>query len=209
VGEWCVELPRKGPCAEGSHQQCLLKEHRYRKRKTGPEHDLLVVHCKTHHRFFTVYPPGFGPYGRQRLPVQAADIDTAPVLRAARDAADPATRRWPDWADADGVEPAWASTQWRQLRRWGQWLGLVGPELYGQRIATVLGLELHEHAAARKHYQRGGYRHRGQAILDVLQAVGRVGDVLVRLLRAAHAAGLLGRAFLLERLGRLRPLVPV
>jgi len=156
-----------------------------------------------------MYPPGYVPYGRQRLPTEVADITAAPAVQAASEAADPALCRWPDWADPEGVEPGWASTQWRQIGRWGRWLGLAGSEVKGQRIATALDLNLHQHAAARAHYRRGSYRRRGQAVLEVLGAIGRLGDVLGRLLRAGHVAGLLGRSFLVARGGRLRPLVPV
>ena len=209
TGEWRVELPGSGPCAEGARSQCQLKEHGHRWRKTGPDPDLVVVRCKTHGCFFTIYPPGYVPYGRQRLPTAAAEATTAPAVQAASAAADFVVQRWPDWADPDGVEPAWASTQWRQLKRWGQWLGLSGEDVAGQRIATTLGLDLHEHVAARAQYQRGGYRRRGRAILGVLRAVGRLGDVLGRLLRAGHVSGLVGRAFGVSRRGRLRLLVPV
>jgi len=209
VGEWDVELPVSAPCAEGARHRCRLKEHSRRQRETGPAPDLVVVRCKTHGCFFTIYPPGYVPYGRQRLPTAVTEVTTAPAVQAAGAAADSAVQRWPDWADPDGVEPAWASTQWRQLKRWGQWLGLSGEEATGQRIATTLELDLHEHVSARAQYQRGGYRRRGRAILGVLRAVGRLGNVLERLLRAGHLAGLVGRAFLVPRRGRLRPLVPV
>ena len=43
----------------------------------------------------------------------------------------------------------------------------------------------------------------------MLTALGRVGEVLARLLRAGHLVGLLGRAFWVDGLGRLRRLVPV
>jgi len=79
----------------------------------------------------------------------------------------------------------------------------------GQQIATALELDLHEHVAARAQYQRGGYRQRGRAILAVLRATARLGNVLVRLLRAGYVAGLLGRAYMVTRRGLLRPLIPV
>lgn len=149
------------------------------------------------------------PYGRQRLPRQRAEIESAPALLAVEDRADPEVTRWPDWADADGVEPGWASTQWRQVGGWGQWLGLSGSEAQGQRVAAVLGVSQHEHAEGRARYGAGGDRSRSQAVLAVLAAVGLAGRVLVRLLRAGHMVGLLGRAFGVDGLRRLRPLVPV
>lgn len=205
---WRTEVPRSAPCAEGARCQCRVVLHAHRERKTGPEHPLAVIRCQVHHQSFTIYPPGFVPYGRQRLPRQRAEIESAPALLAVDDRADPEVARWPDWADPDGVEPGWASTQWRQVGRWGWWLGLSGSEAQGQQVAAVLGVPQHEHAAGRARYGAGGDRSRSQAVLAVLAAVGRVGGVLVRLLRAGHMVGLLGRAFGVDGLRRLRPLVP-
>lgn len=202
-------MPRTAPCAEGARCQCRVSLHDHRRRKTGPEHPLAVVRCRAHGQSYTIYPTGFVPYGRQRLPRQRAEIESAPALLAVEDRADPEVTRWPDWADADGVEPGWASTQWRQIGWWGQCLGLSGSEVQGQRVAAVLGVPQHEHTAVRARYVEGGDRSRSQVVLSVLAAVGRAGRVLVRLLRAGHLAGLLGRAFGVDGLGRLWPLVPV
>lgn len=202
---WRPTLPVSGPCACGAAEPCQVAEHSYRERRQGPGHPLVVVHCLTHGRFFTIYPPGFGPYGRKALPTTAAEVETAPGLRAIRDAADETTSRWP----AFDVEerPGWASTQWRHLLRLGTWLGLRGPELLGQQVATALSLPLHVHAAARQDYQAGGYRQRGQAILRVLRVVGRRGALWPRLLRAGHVAGVIGRAVVVvNRTGQVQPL---
>jgi hypothetical protein len=168
-----------------------------------------VVRCRVHDQSFPIYPPGFVPYGRQCLPRRRAEIESAPALLAVDDRAGPEVARWPDWADAAGVEPGWASTQWRQIGWWGRCLGLSGSEVQGQQVSAVLGVEQHEHAAGRARYQEGGDRSRSQAVLAVLAAVVQAGRVLVRLLRAGHLAGLLGRAFGVDGLRRLRPLVPV
>jgi len=168
-----------------------------------------VVRCQVHHQSFTIYPPGFVPYGRQCLPRRRAEIESAPALLAVEDRADPEVTRWPDWADADGVEPGWASTQWRQIGWWGRCLGLSGSEAQGQRVAAVLGVPQHEHATERVRYQEGGDRRRSQTVLAVLASVRRAGRVLDRLLRAGHLVGMLGRAFGVDGLRRLRPLVPV
>ncbi len=208
-GRWRVEVPRSAPCAEGARCRCRVVLHSHRSRKTGPEHPLAVVRCQVHHQSFTIYPPGFVPFGRQRLPRSESEIDSAPALLAVDDRSDPEVARWPDWADPDGVEPGWASTQWRQIGRWGWWLGLSGPEALGQQVATTLGIPQHDHAEARRQYRAGGDRSRSQAILGILAVVGKVGGVLRRLLRAGHLVGLIGRAFAADGLGRLRRLVPV
>ena len=44
-----------------------------RERRTGPRIALMVVRCVTYKRSFTVYPPGYRPYGRRRLAPVALD----------------------------------------------------------------------------------------------------------------------------------------
>lgn len=168
-----------------------------------------MVRCRVHGQSYTIYPPGFVPYRRQSLPRQRAEIESAPALLAVEDRADPEVERWPDWADPDGVTPGWASTQWRHIGWWGRCLGLSGSELQGQQVAALLGVSQHEHAAQRARYAQEGDRSRSRAVLSVLAAVGQAGRVLVRLLRAGHLVGLLGRAFEADGLRCLRPLVPV
>lgn len=203
-----MDLPRCAPCAEGATSPCKICLHLLRERRTGPGHPVAVIRCQSHGRFFTVYPPGFVPYGRQKLPTGKAEVELgtgAPALEAVLHASDEKMDRWPDWSDPEGNKPGWASTQWRQITRWGQWLGLAGSEGIGQQIATSLGVPLHEHSAAKAQYQRGTYRHRGRAILQVLRVVGRVGGFLKRLLRAGFVAGLVGRGFMADGRGRPRP----
>jgi hypothetical protein len=203
---WRPTLPTSCPCAGGAAEPCEVAEHSYRERRQGPGHPIVVVQCRAHGRFFTIYPPGFVPYARQALPTTASEVETAPALRAIRDAADDDTARWPDYGDEE--RPGWATTQWRHLQRLGTWLGLRGTELLGQQVAAALDLPLHVHAAARQDYQAGGYQRQGRAILRVLRAVGRrVRDLWPRLLRAGHVAGLIGRAVVVvNRTGQVRPL---
>jgi hypothetical protein len=191
---------------------CKICLHLLRERRTGPGHPVAVIRCRSHGRFFTIYPPGFVPYGRQKLPMRRAEVapgSGAPALEAVLHAADEVMDRWPDWTDPEGNTPGWASTQWRQITRWGRWLGLTGPEGIGQQIATALGVPLHEHAAQRERYRRGTYRHRGRAIAQVLCAAGQLGGLLKRLLSAGMIAGVVGRSFLKDVQGRLRQVMPV
>lgn len=44
--------------------QCAVGRHDVRQRKSGPGHALVVCRCRAHGVFFTVYPPGYVPYGR-------------------------------------------------------------------------------------------------------------------------------------------------
>jgi hypothetical protein len=52
------------PFAQGP-ERCRIRAHDWRNRKTGPSVSLRVLKCLTHARAFTVYPPGYVPYGRQ------------------------------------------------------------------------------------------------------------------------------------------------
>jgi len=53
-------------------ESCEIKRNGFRSRKTGPGYPLQIMKCKSHGSFFTVYPPGFVPYGRQRIAPVAA-----------------------------------------------------------------------------------------------------------------------------------------
>lgn len=54
-----------GECPFG--EGCRVRHHDVRERQTGPQIGLAVCRCEVHERYFTVYPPGHVPYGRQRL----------------------------------------------------------------------------------------------------------------------------------------------
>ena len=76
-GRWRPVKVCECPYGEG----CRITSHDYRVRKTGPEHPLAVKRCHLHERYFTVYPPGQVPYGRQRIaPVTSSGflIDAEP-----------------------------------------------------------------------------------------------------------------------------------
>jgi len=208
-GDMQVVMPHSAPCGEGSTTPCRIGQHAMRERSTGPGYPLVVIRCHRHGKCFTVYPPGFVPYGRRRMPTKPEETATAPALQAARDAAAPTVARWPDWLAAQ-KRLGWASTQWRHLCRLGRWLGLAAnTQLEAQRFATALQVPLHEHTAAREHYQRGGYRDRGRAVMRVLEAFVEVGHRwLHSLLRAAYLSGLYGRGFVADAHGRVRPAVP-
>jgi hypothetical protein len=52
---------------------CLVGVHHWRSRKHGPDFDLAVARCRFHGRAFTLYPPGWVPYGR--LAVAPSKLD--------------------------------------------------------------------------------------------------------------------------------------
>ena len=49
------------------NNRCLIHFSRWRDRVHGPGFRLASMHCLTHSRRFTVYPPGWTPYGRAPL----------------------------------------------------------------------------------------------------------------------------------------------
>jgi len=199
AGGWTTELPSAAPCGPG----CGIRHHDSRERKTGPEHPLLVVRCIVHNRSFTIYPPGFTPYGRRRL-VPRHQRWEATIFEAALDAGEGEGERWSD----TGQQGGWWSTQWRHLRRIGELFGLGGDGRLGERVAQLLRVDLHVHLEAREAFGAGGFRRRGRAVRQVLVAVRDAGgDVLRRLLRAGYAASLWGRGFWADPRWGLRPVM--
>jgi len=215
------DLPREAPCAVlgGSCRICV--DH-LRERKTGPEHPLLVIRCLEHGRSsFTVYPPGFAPYGQARMaplgpdgaPLEGGASGDGPaeveggerfrstVLRASLDAA--RGRFWDP--EALGYQEPRRTTQLRYVEQALGWLGLTGHlgSEERHRQATALGIDtllLVEASAS-----LGSWRARGQAVARVLAALPEGACLLERLLEAGYLAGLWGVPYLWdEKTRRLR-----
>lgn len=187
-------LPDEGPCRGSDGRRCRLSVHHHRERKTGPEFSLAVVCCAAHGPpAFTLYPPGYVPYGRHRVAPVAADgsaVHTegegggeafaATAFAAAVDAAGGTA-----WS-REGAGPSW-STQGRWLARLIVWVG-VAVDLEAQvraRLAALLGvaqLVLLEQAKAIAACP--GYRQRGRAVVTVLAALRRDASVADRLVAA-------------------------
>jgi hypothetical protein len=187
-GEWVAKLPQTAPC--GCGDDCRIREHDIRPRRTGPGHPLVVIVCVVHGRYFTLYPVGYVPYGRKRLISEEKD-DKETFFSAAFDAADGSER----WSEI-GNDGRWWSTQWRQILRAGELLGLGGDGRASERAAMHLGISLHVHVEACRQYGQKSFRQRGRAVIKTVQAVIAAGvGLLWRLLRAGYAAGCLGRSF--------------
>ena len=162
------------------------------------------MRCLTHRRGFTLYPPGHLPYGRLSMaPVfpDGAPIGDGPdrfvgtVFAAAFDAARGVL--WP--RESDGAR-CWP-TMCRRLKVAEIWLG-VAPDLCEmereERAADldVDLLPLLSGAAAIR--AAPGYKSRAGAVVKILEEMPKGRPLLECLLRAGHAAGLIGE-----------PLVPV
>lgn len=64
----------------GRDEACAVVQHDRRVRKTGPTHPLVVLRCLVHACSFTVYPPGFVPYGRRQLVEGPAQHDVPALV---------------------------------------------------------------------------------------------------------------------------------
>lgn len=195
-GECNVQMPKSAPC--GCSGECRIREHSMRERRTGPGHPLVVIECTVHGRYFTLYPPGYVPYGRRRLIVEDED-DEQTVFTAAKEASAGAER----WSET-GDEGRWWSTQWRQIRRCGELLALECEVAKGERVSMHLGISLHEHVEARSRYGHSSFRERGRAVMQVVgAAIGAGVGLLWRLLKAGYESGCLGRSFYADAQQRL------
>lgn len=199
-----AKVPAQGPCRELDDVPCRLSIDHHRTRKTGPEFPLAVLRCRPHdRRAFTAYPPGYVPYGRQRIAPVAVDGSavlvestggveayTSTAFAAAIDAAD--GRAW----SRDGRGPWW-SVQGRWLARLTRWVGVAVEldEAVRGALAALLGvaqlvlLEQARHIGA-----HAGYRSRGRAVVCVLAVLGREASVADRLVAAGASVGLWPRA---------------
>lgn len=71
--EFLAEIPSRCLMSTGEDGlHCRIAIHHLRSRKTGPCCRLVVANCRTHGVAFTLYPPGYVPYGR----VAMAPVDT-------------------------------------------------------------------------------------------------------------------------------------
>ena len=59
------QLPDACPRGVEDGQACRLFTDHFRARKTGPQFALCVMRCATHAIGFTLYPPGYTPWGRK------------------------------------------------------------------------------------------------------------------------------------------------
>jgi hypothetical protein len=71
------QLPDTCPVEAQDGQSCRLFQDHFRERKTGPAFALCVMRCRTHEIGFTLYPPGYTPWGRRPWVVEggAAQVE--------------------------------------------------------------------------------------------------------------------------------------
>ena len=203
-GRLVAKVPSEGPCRELDGVACRLVIDHHRSRKTGPEFPLAVLRCGRHgRRAFTAYPPGYVPYGRQRMAPVAVDGSAVQiegtdgveayattVFGAALDAA--RGRAW----SRDGWGPWW-SVQGRWLERLVRWVGVAADldaQVRGALAALLVVAELVLREQAARIAAHGGYRERGRGVVAVLERLGGGASVADRLVAAGAEVGLWPRA---------------
>lgn len=179
-------------------------------RVTGPKHPLLVMSCKTHKTFFTVYPSGHAPY--QRFGVAGTEYASSTLSKGAEGTEEPLkafesslfgavidAANGKSWLRKWVKEPRkWRETQRRYLSKalalFGLTMRLVQAEC--ARVAEILDVDLLLILEQRNRIKaQPGYRSCGSAAVSVLRSMLKVrgSPVVARLLIAGHAAGLWGK----------------
>jgi hypothetical protein len=177
------QLPDTCPVAAQDGQACRLFQDHFRERKSGPAFALCVMRCRTHETGFTLYPPGYTPWGRKPWVCEGvvgkgkdAVKDNAEWFRntyfeAALDAADGVF--WPreKISDADFATPS-DLTQECHLSRAIRLLGIDQEpsrrEIFAQ-LYDIPGQTLKD--AARIMGQRSHLADLGRAVCTVLEAI--------------------------------------
>lgn len=189
-----------GRCPFGKNaERCKISGHHWRIRSTGPTHPLLVASCAVHGHSFTIYPPGFAPYGR--VPVVAVTPNGAlneyrespgavwvgTLFEAARDAAQGIA-----WRPGG---PAFTTGRWRTQQRYlDKGLRLLGlhpkSELVRPVIAKLLRVPVKDLCCFALGQSNIGYRGGGQAVAAVLDLLEVRPSLSQELLQCGGCAGL-------------------
>lgn len=197
-GALVAELPAYCPGRSAS-DGCEVKQHGVRERIQGPSHALVVARCVEHGRSFTLYPPGWPPYGRRPL-CHVSPAGTAvrsegyasTLFGAVQDAARGVL--WPRAGAA--AHEAVHRTQGRHIELARVLLGVgrsVGPRLR-EALATALGVALLVLCEASRAYEQARtWCARARVLMDVLQAVGARREQPELWFRVGHVAGLWGQ----------------
>lgn len=193
-------------CPSSQGGICAVSKDGFRERVTGPGFRLQVMSCDPHGHF-TVYPPGFVPFGRTAVApvgfsgeVHAGDPHAAPAIKWRRSifeapvalAAGPAWQR--DLGRTDRL-------QRRHSESAARILGL-SPDIESiavERIRGVLDLTGIAHEKARRDFAGARSNARRAALLLPLPAaVVLDSGVGARILSAGFLAGLWGRPVLFD-----------
>jgi hypothetical protein len=191
-GRLSATVPDSCPVGYENREPCQISINHHRDRQTGPCFPLAVVYCKIHDVYFTLYPPGHYPYGRQPLVEQitvnseiveistsADDLDLPDRLVFFRgslfDAALDADlfHAWPKEGCQGSLQPRF-NTQLRLLDRAAKLLGISLTSGSRQRelITEVLDLpgQLVSQCSDRLSHQ-STFKKQGQSICRLLRTL--------------------------------------
>lgn len=194
-------IPRHCPFG-GDGEECRVGAHGRRERKRGPGFALVVAVCHAHGRHFTLYPPGWTPWGRVPvLPSEESETEAweSTLFVAPMDAASGVL--WPELSvGAVGC----ARTQGRWIRRCGQWLGLGSVDDV-EHAAGTLGVPLSVLHDAHRGFAGANRRLGGRVIADVLRERSWSLCDWRRLLVVGARSGVCGRAWITALDGMSQP----
>ncbi len=192
------DIPNECICFDGS--PCKLGKKDKRTRITGPiDYLLVVMHCKTHQVYFTLYPPGFVPHGRQALVPLGPDgsmfySDRGPpfedsFFQAALDGSE--GEAWVKESEEDSQMPRF-ETQRRHLTRSCKLFQLNSnsekAREWTAELLNVPGLLLHQALNAMK--KSKGYQVVASALRPLLERLSETRLTFQRLSACGYYAGL-------------------
>jgi hypothetical protein len=198
-------MPTRCPWCPGSHEDCRVKGHGHRERKTGPGFPLVVARCSVHGHAFTIYPLGHVPYGRRAVAPATTDGEVLRHGPGEREVGRPAWDGTIFAAATDAAEERlWdrgSGRSW-QLRTQGRWLEL-GATMLGltaaedrvrEQLAECLGLATMDLIAEARAYRAATGPHaRALAIERTLERLPVRRRLCDDLLVCGAIAGLWGR----------------
>ena len=197
------QIPETCPLGVKDGRPCRLFFDHRRSRKTGPCFPLTVLRCRTHEIAFTLYPPGYTPWGRKRWAPVAPDGTLLTCEESASRFQDTyfeaalVAAQGIVWArekelEEDFRNPSFA-TQRCHLGRALRLLGIKGTPAWREAFAQTLcipGQRLHEAAQALTK-QPSNLSVLGRAVRDVLSKIPRLlGGLFERLAACGAAVGL-------------------
>jgi hypothetical protein len=199
------------PCADDDNP-CWLKRHSFRVRKMGPGFPLRVFYCHRHQRYFTVYPMGHVPYGRESaVPVDPSgwpiNVEESSIAQrwkktffvAALDAAE--GQLWlKEVIRGDPAVPRYG-TQERWVKLSGRLLGLGSDvsEQAAEKVVHELQIPAGEHRRARRDFQHSrALCGRGRAVWEVVRLLRVDKQLWFRFVRSGCLAGVWKRVIIWE-----------
>ena len=195
------QKPKSLPCGCDG-RECRIVVHEWRHRKTGPEHRLMVVYCKTHGTYFTIYPPGYVPYGRIAVtPVNDEKTWSGTIFGSAMDETWRSAYRY-----TGGM--CWQSHR-RCVEKCGHLLGLSGEFTVCENAAAILDVPLHVQVSARTRFAAAGLDGQVDAVRSVLTAITVSPRLWRQMMRLGWETGVGGRAWEWSADERLVPLFPI